>query len=363
MQGLGREAVRACADLLDPNSLTLGFARRFAAYKRPNLLLKDQERLVRLLVCRDRPVQLVIAGKAHPQDTEGKAMIREWSAFVNRADVQGRVIFLADYDLALAEELVQGIDLWINTPRRPWEASGTSGMKVLVNGGLNLSELDGWWAEAYAPAVGWALGDGCEHGADPAWDWEECQALYRLLEEEVVPTFYERDTQGIPGGWVARMRESMALLTPQFSTNRMLREYTERYYLPLARRFRERAEDGGALGKALVQWREMLVRHWSALRFGNLTVDTSEGEHRFSVQVYLDDLDPDTVRVELYADGDPPVRRRMERGATLTGGSNAYVYTGAVTAEHAASDYTPRIVPYHSDAVLPLEASRILWLR
>lgn len=361
VQGSGSEAVRACASLLDPDSLTLGFARRFAAYKRPNLLLKEPERLVRLLARRERPVQLVIAGKAHPQDAEGKAMIREWAAFVRRPDVQGRVIFLADYDLALAEELVQGVDLWINTPRRPWEASGTSGMKVLVNGGLNLSELDGWWAEAYAPDVGWALGDRREHGADPAWDWQECQALYRLLEGEVVPTFYERDAHGVPRGWVARVRESMARLTPQFSTNRMLREYTEAYYLPLTMNCRKRAADGGALGKALAQWREMLARHWPVLRFGNVAVEEGDGVHRFAVQVYLDELDPGAVHVELYADGDPPVREVMGRGEVLAGGANAYVYTGEVPSDRAPSDYTPRIVPYHPDAIVPLEAQPILW--
>lgn len=363
VQGSGREAVRACAELLDPDSLTLGFARRFATYKRPNLLLKDPDRLVRLLGRRDLPVQLVIAGKAHPQDSDGKAMIREWAAFVRRPEVQGRAIFLADYDLALAGELVQGVDVWINTPRRPWEASGTSGMKILVNGGLNLSELDGWWAEAYSPESGWALGDGREHGADPAWDWEECQSLYRLLEEEVVPAFHERDALGVPRAWVARMRESMARLTPQFSTNRMLREYTQSYYLPLAAGSRGRMANAGALGRELKQWRESLARHWPALRFGNIAVETDEAEHRFAVQVYLDEIDPDAVRVELYANADPPLRRVMERAETLAGAVNAYVYKGAVPADRPVSDYTPRLVPYHPQAILPLEASPILWAR
>ncbi len=363
LEGAGGAAVRACAELFDPDALTLGFARRFATYKRPNLLLKDPERLARLLGRRDRPVQLVIAGKAHPRDAEGKAMIREWAAFVRRPDVQGRVVFVSDYDLALAEELVQGVDVWINTPRRPWEASGTSGMKVLVNGGLNLSELDGWWAEAYAPEVGWALGDGREHDDDPAWDWEECRALYRILEEEVVPAFYERDAHGVPRAWVARVRESMARLTPQFSTNRMLREYTETYYLPLIRRCRRRAADGGAVGRALAQWRVSVARHWPALRFGNVAVETGGDGHRFAVQVYLDELDPDAVRVELYADGEPPVVRVLARGEALAGAANAYVFTGTAPADREAADYTPRLVPYHPEAVLPLEAPAVLWAR
>ena len=168
---------------LDANTLTLGFARRFATYKRPNLLLHDPQRLVRILTNRERPVQLVLAGKAHPQDMAGQDMIRQWIEFSRRPEVQSRVVFLSDYDVLMAEHLVQGVDVWVNTPRRPWEASGTSGMKVLVNGGLNLSELDGWWAEAYSPEVGWAIGDGREHGDDPAWDAAEAEALYRLLEQ------------------------------------------------------------------------------------------------------------------------------------------------------------------------------------
>jgi starch phosphorylase len=186
------------AGIFDEKVLTLGFARRFATYKRPNLLLHDTARLIRLLTNSQFPVQLILAGKAHPQDIPGQELIKQWKDFIKRPEVQGRVVFLDDYDMMLAQELVQGIDLWINTPRRPWEACGTSGMKVLVNGGLNLSELDGWWAEAYSPEVGWAIGDGWEHGDDPEWDAKEADALYALLESEVIPEFYERDNSGMP---------------------------------------------------------------------------------------------------------------------------------------------------------------------
>ena len=162
-----------------PTRLTLGFARRFATYKRPNLLLHDPQRLLRLLSDPERPVQLIIAGKAHPADQAGQALIQEWMHFIRQPEARPHAIFLSDYDMLLTEHLVQGVDVWINTPRRPWEASGTSGMKVLVNGGMNLSELDGWWAEAYAPELGWALGDGQEHGDDPAWDAAEADAALR----------------------------------------------------------------------------------------------------------------------------------------------------------------------------------------
>jgi glycogen phosphorylase len=219
-RGASPEDLAQAAQILDENVLTLGFARRFATYKRPNLLLHDPARLINILTNADRPVQLVLAGKAHPQDTEGQEMITQWIEFARRPEARSRVVFLSDYDVLMAEHLVQGVDVWVNTPRRPWEASGTSGMKVLVNGGLNLSELDGWWAEAYSPEVGWAIGDGREHGDDPSWD-AEAESLYAILETEVVPEFYSRDEHGIPRNWVARMRESMARLTPVFSTNRV----------------------------------------------------------------------------------------------------------------------------------------------
>ena len=239
---------RTLSGIFDENALTLGFARRFATYKRPNLLLHDPERLVRLLSDRQRPVQLILAGKAHPQDVAGQELIQQWNDFIKRPEVRGRVVFLSDYDMLLTQELVQGVDLWINTPRRPWEACGTSGMKVLVNGGLNLSELDGWWAEAYSPEVGWAIGDGKEHGEDPAWDATEAEALYAALEHEVVPEFYERDENGMPSRWLARIRESMARLTPEFSAGRAIREYTESHYLPAASSYRARADNDSTLG-------------------------------------------------------------------------------------------------------------------
>ena len=232
--GASSETVEHARYLFDPNALTLGFARRFATYKRPNLLLHDRDRLLRLLSDPQRPVQLIIAGKAHPADQAGQDLIQEWVQFIRQPDIRAHAIFLSDYDMLLTQRLVQGVDVWINTPQRPWEACGTSGMKVLVNGGINLSELDGWWAEAYSPDVGWALGDGQEHGDDPAWNAVEANALYDLLEQKVIPEFYTRDDSGIPLVWVERMRASMAQLTPRFSANRTVQDYTEQHYLPSA---------------------------------------------------------------------------------------------------------------------------------
>jgi len=265
----------------------------------------------------------------------------------------------------MAEQLVQGVDLWVNTPRRPWEASGTSGMKVLVNGGLNLSELDGWWAEAYSPEVGWALGDMREHGDDPAWDASEAEALYGLLEREVVPEFYLRDEHGIPRGWVARMRESMARLTPRFSTNRVVRQYTEEHYLAAASAFKDRAKNQGALGLDLVKWKAEVAKHWSMVRFGFATAEQKDGQFLFEVQVYLDDdLDPDAVNVELYAQGQngkTPVRHPMNRGEHLVGSVNGFLYTARIPPNRPAADYTPRVIPQHTGAFVPMEAPFILW--
>jgi starch phosphorylase len=355
------------SDIFDENVLTLGFARRFATYKRPNLLLLDPERLVRLLRDPQRPVQLVLAGKAHPQDLPGQALIQQWNDFIRRPEVRDRVVFLSDYDMLLTQELVQGVDLWINTPRRPWEACGTSGMKVLVNGGLNLSELDGWWAEAYSPEVGWAIGDGKEHGEDPAWDAAEAEFLYSLLEREVIPEFYERNESGMPTKWLGRIRESMARLTPEFSATRAIREYTEGHYLPAASDYRDRAAQEGALGNRLIQWQKNIARHWSSVRFGSVDVRTHDGQHFFRLEVIPGNLAPDELRVELYAEPNQKSAsiavEVMTACKACANPGGALLYSAEVPTGRPASDYTPRIIPHHPSASVPLEAAQILWQR
>ena len=364
VQGGSASEIAAAAQVFDFNTLTLGFARRFATYKRPNLLLHDPERLMRILSNSQHPVQLVLAGKAHPQDGAGQAMIQQWSEFIHRAGAPSRVIFLSDYDMLLTERLVGGVDVWVNTPRRPWEASGTSGMKVLVNGGLNLSELDGWWAEAFSSDVGWAIGDGNEHGDDPAWDAAEAETLYALLEREIVPEFYDRDGGGIPGRWVARMRQSMARLTPAFSASRTVREYTEQHYLSAAAAYTDRAAQGGKLGTELLAWRTNLAELWRDVRFGAPRTEVRDGCLRFEVPVYLGRLAPNDVRVELFASGQngaQAVRKPMDQGAKLTDGG--ILYSACAELGRNADDFTPRIVPNHSSASVPLEANQILWQR
>jgi starch phosphorylase len=353
--------------IFDPDVLTLGFARRFATYKRPNLLLRDPERLLRLLTNKERPVQLIIAGKAHPADEAGRTLIQEWIRYIDRPDARPHVIFLSDYDMHLTEHLVQGVDVWINTPRRPWEACGTSGMKVLVNGGINLSELDGWWAEAYSPDVGWALGDGLDHGDDTAVDGREAEALYNILEQEVLPEFYARNERGIPVAWVRKLRESMARLTPRFSANRAVREYTEKHYLPAALAFDARRADSGENGKQVVAWRRELDRKWSALHFGAMKIETRDGKHAFEIQVYLDNLDPTMVRVELYAEGvmgGAPVKQEMEIIVRPADGvSGAHIYAATVLASRPKEDFTAWVTPHFEGVSVPLEDVRILWSR
>jgi starch phosphorylase len=239
-------------------------------------------------------------------------------------------------------------------------------MKVLVNGGINLSELDGWWAEAYTPEVGWALGDGREHGDDQAWDAIEAEALYDLLELQVIPEFYTRDQNGIPTAWVKRMRESMARLTPRFSASRAVCEYTEQHYLPAAAAYRERAANNGAVGKQVVDWRHAVDRTWGSLRFGDLRVETKGTQHEFEVDIFLNDLDPNAARVELYADainGCDPVRVEMKCVRPLPDPSRGCVYHATVPAARPARDYTARAIPQYSGVAVPMESTRILWQR
>ena len=359
------EAIAAAGDVLDPAALTLGFARRFAGYKRPDLLLRDPQRLERLLSATDRPVQIIVAGKAHPDDEEGKRLVQAWARFVRGSSVRGRAVFLEDYDMSLAQELVQGVDVWINTPRRPWEACGTSGMKLLVNGGLNLSELDGWWAEAYRAEVGWALG-GQPGRIAPEQDAADAEQLYRLLEDKIVPAFFARDPQGIPRDWVERIRASMATLAPEFSSNRMMRDYVERCYLPAAAAFRRRTARRAKLARELERWWRHLQRHWHETRFGSVTAIREEDRWRFTVEVDLGPLAAGMVRVELYADAvgaAPACCEIMQPEDETPGAAGRHVYRGSVPTSRPSWHFTPRIVPHHPEARIPIEAPLILWPR
>lgn len=367
----GRQLSRSGADptrvhdahhVLDPNILTLGYARRFTDYKRPNLILQDAERFARLINHLDCPVQFIVAGKAHPNDGDGKRMVRAMTQFSQRADVRNRVVFLGDYDMVLAGQLAAGIDVWLNNPRRPAEACGTSGMKMIVNGGLHCSILDGWWDEAYSEEVGWTFGDDQEHG--PENDSNDALALYSVLEQQIVPEFYNRDQDNVPRAWIARIRASMTQLTERFSSDRMVYDYVEKAYLPAAQAFLERSQNESRIAKELQAWKRRMEEGWQSTRFGDVRVEQKDSVYEFEVQVYLGDITHDEVKVELYVhprDGESQNRIEMKIVEPIHGAVNGFRLVATVPADRPSSDYTPRIRAFHPNAFVPLEDTHIRW--
>ena len=275
-RGAGEREVSQAREILDPGILTIGFARRFATYKRGDLLLHDIERLKRILNSTDKPVQFVFAGKAHPRDDAGKELIRRIVHFARGEDVRRRIVFLDDYDMAMARYLVQGVDVWLNNPRRPMEASGTSGMKVIPNGGLNFSVLDGWWVEGYDPSVGWEIGRGEDYTDYGYQDYVESQDIYETLEREIVPLYYDRGADNLPHGWIAKMKASMKALGPVFTTARMVAEYAETYYVPAARRAHLLAEGDFSRARALIVWKQRVRESWGDVHVVSVSTESDK---------------------------------------------------------------------------------------
>jgi starch phosphorylase len=304
-RGAPQHEIEEAKEVLDPDALTIGFARRFATYKRATLLFTDPERLARILNHPDRPMQVIFAGKAHPHDTAGKDFIRQINNLARDPLFHNRIVFLEDYDMHIARYLVQGVDVWLNNPRRPQEASGTSGMKVIYNGGLNCSILDGWWDEGYDPSVGWAIGNGEEYPDSEAsqQDYIESEALYNMLEHDIVPTFYTR-IGGTPREWLAKMKNAMKRLGPYFNTHRMVQEYTEVLYMPHYERFMSLTTPTLDAGLAYAEWREKVERVWGKVHVHRLDVSGEEvkvGEPlEVTTEVFLGDLKPEDVEVQLY---------------------------------------------------------------
>jgi starch phosphorylase len=307
LKRLGADArqVDEAEELLDPEVLTLGFARRFATYKRGTLLFRDPERFMRILNHPTRPVQVIFAGKAHPDDQEGKRLIQNIIEHCRRPEFKHRIVFLEDYEINIARYLVQGVDVWLNTPRRPLEASGTSGMKVCPNGGLHLSVLDGWWDEAFAPEVGWAIGRGEVYDDSDLQDEIEAKALYDVIEREVAPLYYSRGEDGLPRGWVEKMKACVEQLSPVFNTNRMVREYSECYYLPSLELWRKLASDDYGRARKLAKWRKEIEGNWKNVNIMEVsTPDRAEltvgDQLKVSCLVDTGGLPPESLRVELY---------------------------------------------------------------
>jgi len=352
--------------VLDPDVLTIGFARRFATYKRATMILRDAERFKLILNDPKRPVQLLLAGKSHPNDNYGKELIREIVHFAQDPQIRPRVVFLEDYDMSVARYLVQGCDVWLNTPRRPNEASGTSGMKLLPNGGLNVSILDGWWDEAYQPEVGWAIGHGEVYADTDYQDRVESNALYSLLEKEIAPLFYDRDSADVPRGWVARMKASMKRLTPVFNTNRMVAEYAERFYIPASERHLRLREDGAARVRPLVEWRKRIRDHGPEVRVVHVELQSDDeifvgSKLKVTAQIALGSLLPADVKVQIYQGAVDP-GGRIPRGEaadmTLTGD----VYVGEIACGDSGSrGFAIRVIAAHPDAILPYENPWVIW--
>lgn len=287
----GPEDVAEAMDVLDPRVLTIGFARRFATYKRAGLILKDRERLKKILTHPDKPVQIVFAGKSHPKDDGGKQLIQELHEFMREPDVRKSVVFIQDYDMAVARRMIQGVDVWLNNPRRPFEASGTSGMKVVPNGGLNCSILDGWWAEGYTPGTGWRIGEEAQNPDEGYQDWLDSRALYHILENDIVPSFYYRTEGGVPTAWIDMIRASWKGLAHQFSAHRMVEEYTSKFYVPSSDSYRRMSNDGLAGAKAALQWRDRVAAGWSGVKIVQVTDDAESSSPVGSTLTVLAELE------------------------------------------------------------------------
>ena len=372
-------------EVLDPEALTIGFARRFAMYKRGNLLLKDKERLIRLLNNTEKPVQIIFAGKAHPKDSEGKDIIRQIIHFASQGQVRRRIVFLEDYDIDIARYLVQGVDIWLNNPRRPMEASGTSGMKAAINGVLNISTLDGWWCEGYTPEGGWIIGAGEEYDDFEYQDSVESQAIFNLLENEVVPLFYTRSGERLPRHWIRRMKNSVKWCAPRFNTNRMVAEYTRKFYNPAATRRRYLTADAMSRVRALSTWKEKVRNAWSDLAIENVDVQITDGKNvrhlnvkqpqlevgsqlRVETAVKLGRLKPDDVAVEIY-------HGRVDSAGNIENGEvtrMAYhengepeeisLFVGSIPCRMSGQHgFSLRILPKHPDLIEPYEQGLILW--
>jgi len=405
-RGDPQSEIEAVDETLDPDALTIGFGRRFATYKRANLLLRDPERLARILNGAGRPVQIIFAGQAHPRDDAGKELIKQIVALSRRPEFRRRMVFLEGYDMAVARSMTQGADVWLSTPRRPFEASGTSGMKAAANGALNLSTLDGWWDEAWnsrageresgrageyiygaevislanplshSPAlnlIGWTIGRG-EIYDDPDYrDQVEAEALYDLLEGDVIPTFYDRGEDELPRRWIERMKASIGNLCHFFNTHRMVREYTERFYLPAAERQGRLTADGMARARSLAAWKERVRDQWSKVRIESVTADSLEGvqvnsEIKAQAEVSLGALTPDDVSVELYvglvnADGEIIGARAIPMRPVGDGGAGRYRFEASSVAccRSGLHGFTVRALPHHPDLIAPFLPGLIVW--
>jgi len=359
-------------EVLDPDALTIGFARRFATYKRGTLIFRNLERLSAIINDKERPVQIIFAGKAHPRDHGGKELIAEILHIARRPEFRRRIVFIEDYDINVARHLVQGIDVWLNNPRRPLEASGTSGMKVCCNGGINLSILDGWWVEGYAQDNGWAIGAGEEYTDLTYQDDVESRAIYDLLEQEIVPLFYTRSIDGLPRGWLKVMKQSMSVGCPVFNTNRMVQQYIERCYWPSALRYRTLTADNLKKAEELAQWRRRLGAGWSRVRIEGVEADGADPmqvgkELRVKARVNLGGFGPDDVEVQLFhglvdSFGEIPKPQTVAMSHNGTQEGTSWAFTGTIPCQSSGQHgFAVRVLPKHNDLANRFEPGLVCW--
>ncbi len=368
------EDIAKADEVLDPQALTIGFARRFASYKRAKLIFQDLDRLKAILKNKERPVQFIFAGKAHPRDNIGKGIIRDIVNIIRDENFHSSIVFIEDYDMEVAASMVRGVDVWLNTPIRPREASGTSGMKASLNGALNLSILDGWWDEAYKNTVGWAIGRGEEFPDPEEQDLYEVESLYSILEQEIVPLFYERSSNNLPRKWIAMMKSSIQILSPFFNTNRMVRDYFEKYYLPAQLRWQKLSRNKLQLVKELAAWKERVQSLWSKVHI--LKVESEEGDEvrvggrlRISATVNCDGLKPEELRAEVYfgaldsdeeiVDGQSEVMHQVEQVR-----KNVVRFEATIPCETTGQHgFSVRIMPYHPEIAHPFDSGLITWFQ
>jgi len=359
-------------EVLDPETLTIGFARRFATYKRGTLIFRNLDRLAAIINDKDRPVQIVFAGKAHPRDHGGKELIAEITHICRRPEFRRRMAFIEDYDINVARYFAQGVDVWLNNPRRPLEASGTSGMKIAANGGLNLSILDGWWCEGYTGDNGWAIGAGEEYTDLTYQDDVESRAIYDLLEQEIVPLFYTRSSDNLPRGWLKAIKRSMTTIGPFFNTSRMVQEYMEKCYAPSAERYERLTRENLKRATQLAQWRRRLVQAWSQIRVEHVESNGADPMHvgahlDVHARVNLGSLTPDDVEVQLYHGivdnmGQIPQPATAPMSANGTKQGSAWTFHGTIPCRTSGQHgFTVRVLPKNADLPNPFEPGLVCW--
>ena len=372
-RGFTKNEINHAEQILTPEALTIGFARRFATYKRGTLLFRDIERLKKIISNLHRPVQIIFAGKAHPHDNGGKELIKNIAEICRREEFRDHIVFLEDYDINVARYMVQGVDVWLNNPRRPLEASGTSGMKVPPNGGLNFSILDGWWDEAYDGQNGWAIGNREEYTDLEYQDEVESNALYNVLENEIIPLYYERGRDDIPRQWVTAMKWSMQTVCPQFSTNRMVADYFNKFYTNASRRYINMTSDDFKKSKELKSWKDNIYSKWSKVSFENTMSEMPSRNlqvgSKFEVKtiVNLGNIAPDSVRVELYHgklsmkdEITEPTIVEMKHSSDLGNGRHSFI--GSLECVNTGqSGYAIRMYPYHKDLGYKFDMKMIIW--